>query len=128
MILLMQVGFAFLEAGAVRYKNTLSIIIKVFMSTCVAIIMWWLIGYGLAFGPTSRQILGTNFFAGNEIELNFNAVNFVFSASLACAANSIVSGGAAERMTFIAYFVISVFFSGIIFPITSHWAWGNGWL
>ena len=50
MVLLMQVGFAFLEAGAVRYRNTLSIIIKVFMNTCVAIIMWWLIGYGLAYG------------------------------------------------------------------------------
>ena len=55
-------------------------------------------------------------------------VNFVFTAALASAANSIVSGGAAERMTFIAYFVISVFFSGIMFPVTSHWTWGGGWL
>ena len=50
MVLLMQLGFAFLEAGCVRYKNLQSIMIKVFLNTCICVIAWWLVGFGFAFG------------------------------------------------------------------------------
>jgi Amt family ammonium transporter len=50
MVLLMQLGFAFLEGGSVRFKNIQDIMIKVFLNTCIAMVAWWLLGYGLAFG------------------------------------------------------------------------------
>jgi len=51
----------------------------------------------------------------------------VLATAVAMAANSIVSGGAAERMTFFGYMILSVFFSGWIYPIVIHWAY-EGWL
>jgi Amt family ammonium transporter len=63
-VLLMQLGFAFLEAGCVRFKNMQSIMIKVFMNTCIGIICWWACGYAIAFG-NYENFIGRSHFAGS---------------------------------------------------------------
>lgn len=103
--------------------------IKVFLNASISVLMTWLIGYGLMYGDNDRNnFLGTSLFAADGFEDDtFNYSNFVLTTAVAMAANSIVSGGAAERMTFFGYMILSVFFSGWIYPIVIHWAY-EGWL
>jgi Amt family ammonium transporter len=65
----MQLGFAYLEGGCVRYKNMQSIMIKVFSNAAISIIMSWLVGYAFMFGESDRfDFIGTNLFAANGFE------------------------------------------------------------
>lgn len=57
-VLLMQLGFAFLEGGCLRYKDMQSIMLKVFMNTCVTVIVWFFVGYGVAFGTDEKEVVG----------------------------------------------------------------------
>ena len=67
MVLLMQLGFAFLEAGCVRYKNLQSIMIKNFLNACICVIAWWLIGFGYGFGKDDgNYFIGSNFFVETD--------------------------------------------------------------
>ncbi|CAD8172509.1 unnamed protein product [Paramecium octaurelia] len=125
-VLLMQLGFAFLEGGCVRYKNMQSIMIKVYLNTCIAVICWWLVGYGICMG--SGKFAGTDYYAGSNFAGTKNYSHWVLQTSVGAAANSIVSGGAVERMSIIGYCFLSVAFSSFIYPICAHWTWGGGWL
>ncbi|CAK76318.1 unnamed protein product (macronuclear) [Paramecium tetraurelia] len=128
-VLIMQLGFAFLEGGCVRYRNIQSIIIKVYANTAISIIMMWIVGYGLMMGKTNdTQFNGISGFAGFRFKDHPESyADFIFNAALAAAANSIVSGGAAERMSIPGYIALSALFSGFIYPICIHWAF-KGWL
>ncbi|KAM3128466.1 hypothetical protein pb186bvf_019398 [Paramecium bursaria] len=127
-VLIMQVGFAFLEAGCVRFKNMQSIMLKVVLNTAISIIMMWAVGYGIMFGTSTNSFIGNNEFFGKGYNKRTYG-DFVFNSSLAAAANSIVSGGAAERMSFFGYILLSVFFSGWIYPVVISWCYNsNGWL
>ncbi|CAD8137059.1 unnamed protein product [Paramecium octaurelia] len=127
-----QLGFGFLEAGSVRYKNAQSIVIKVFLGMCLTILIYWLFGYGFSYGDD----FGTFFLGGTKLgaynwaatEAQNDYSNFVFKATLSCIGVSIVSGGAAERLTFLAWGLLALFYSGFVSPAIVHWTNSNGWL
>jgi len=140
-VLFMQGGFAFLEAGSVRSKNTTNILMKNILDVFIGAVSYYLFGFAFAYGDPSNAFIGHNTFAaGNVREANLTSgdtavvapeayyalwfYQFVFAAT----ASTIVSGAVAERTEFIAYLVYCVFLTGVIYPIVSHWAWGGGWL
>lgn len=126
-VCLMQCGFACLEAGAVRSKNTTNIIMKNVMDIFISCISYWLVGYALAYG-NGNSFIGWTYWAGIGIppgKMSHWFFQFVFAATAA----TIVSGAVAERCNFIAYIVYSVGISGIVYPPISHWVWTQeGWL
>ncbi|XP_022793819.1 putative ammonium transporter 1 [Stylophora pistillata] len=128
LIFFMQTGFAFLEAGSVRSKNTTNILIKNFLDVFIGAVAYWLFGYAFAFGAESNSFIGHKFFALADLPANQYShwfFHFVFAATAA----TIVSGAMAERTEFKAYLLYSVFLTGFVYPIVTHWAWdGNGWL
>ncbi|XP_063586235.1 putative ammonium transporter 1 [Penaeus indicus] len=123
----MQCGFAFLEAGAVRSKNTINILVKNMLDVFIGGISYWLVGYPLAFGE-GNAFCGASYWASSglpEDRLAHWFFHFVFSATAA----TIVSGAVAERCDLSAYVAYSVALTGIVYPIISHWAWApGGWL
>lgn len=127
-IFFMQAGFAFLEAGSVRSKNTTNILIKNFLDVFIGAVAYWLFGYAFAFGAESNGFIGHKYFALADLpadKFSHWFFHYVFAASTA----TIVSGSLAERTEFKAYLMYSVFLTGFLYPVVSHWAWDvNGWL
>lgn len=128
LIFFMQAGFAFLEAGSVRSKNTTNILIKNVLDVFLGAIAYWLFGYAFAFGADGNGFIGHEYFALAYLPSGTFShwfFHFVFAATAA----TIVSGAMAERTEFKAYLVYSVFLTGFLYPIVTHWAWDvNGWL
>ncbi|ESO95416.1 hypothetical protein LOTGIDRAFT_188698, partial [Lottia gigantea] len=126
-VLLMQCGFAFLEAGAVRSKNSTNILIKNLMDQFFAGISYWLVGYAFAFGK-GHWFIGYSYWASADMPQEDFAL-FFFQYVFAATAATIVSGAVAERCEFIAYIIYSVLITGFIYPVVTHWVWyGEGWL
>lgn len=132
-VLLMQLGFALLENGLVRPKNSKNILIKNVFDTSVSTITFWLVGFGLAFGlKDDGDFIGLDprFFAASkfdEMEENYYLM-WVFQYSFATTAATIVSGSLAERTQLPAYLAFSAFMTGFTYPIAVSWTWGGGWL
>lgn len=129
----MQIGFAMVEAGFVREKNVSSILAKNLMNLCIGILMFWFIGFGLTFGNAGGIFGKIDFFAvGNYKEILpagiSRTVYFAFQAFLCITASCIVSGGMAGRTKFSAYCVYVLIITAIIYPVSAHWIFGNGWL
>jgi Amt family ammonium transporter len=125
----MQAGFALVEAGYTRSKNTVNILMKNLIDFSFGSIAFFLLGYGIMFG------------AGNGFWGIFSTYNdsiwsggipseafLVFQTVFAATAATIVSGAMAERTHFPAYVIFSVVISLFIYPISGHWIWGGGWL
>ncbi|XP_023714903.1 putative ammonium transporter 1 isoform X4 [Cryptotermes secundus] len=126
-LILMQIGFACLEAGAVRSKNTTNIMMKNLMDICFSCVSYWLVGYALAYGR-GDTLLGYTYFAGRELPSE-KLAHWFFQFGFAATAATIVSGAVAERCNYIAYIVYSIGISGFIYPPVTHWAWTDeGWL
>jgi Amt family ammonium transporter len=128
LVFLMQLGFAFIETGTVRTKNTINVAMKNLIDTVFSIIFFWLIGYGIMFGTDSYGLFGTNKFLIDGLNIEDNAI-FFFQAMFAATAITIISGSVAERIKFNGYIVVAIIVSAIIYPVFGHWAWNeNGWL
>ncbi len=133
MILLMEGGFALLEAGFVRSKNSVNIIMKVFADITIGALSYYVIGFALMYGADYLSFIGTNgfFLKGNfsYLDLPVSLDTFwLFQAAFVIAVISIVSGAVAERINFRAYILYVVLMTAIIYPIAGHWVWGGGWL
>ena len=131
LVFFMQAGFALLEGGMSRAKNTINIIMKNYADMCFGVIAFWFIGYGLMFGA-SNGWMGTSHFMP-ALDEGSDAVFFIFQIMFAATAATIVSGAVAERMRFAPYVIASVVVTGLIYPIYGAWAWGSfyegaGWL
>lgn len=130
LVFFMQAGFACVEAGFTRAKNTCNILAKNFIDFCVASIIFFLVGYAVMFGK-GNDFLGLTGFALSEAE-NPSSVPlyayWLFQAVFCGTAATIVSGSMAERTKFKAYLCYTVVISAIIYPVISHWSWGGGWL
>ncbi|GAB5363095.1 hypothetical protein AAMO2058_000853900 [Amorphochlora amoebiformis] len=134
----MQAGFAILEAGSVRPKNTNNILFKNLMDCAIGALGFWILGYSFAFGNgrTEAENSGRdNRFigSGNWALQNFNDDTeyhlFFFQWAFSAAATTIVSGSLAERCRLEAYFIYSVYLSTFVYPVVVHWVWsGTGWL
>ncbi|HET7579471.1 MAG TPA: ammonium transporter [Bacillales bacterium] len=133
MILLMEGGFALLEAGFVRHKNNVNIIMKVFVDITIGSLCFYLIGFGLMYGNDLFGLLGMNGFliSGDlsHLKTSISLETFwLFQAAFAVAVISIVSGAVAERINFRAYILYVVLMTVWIYPVAGHWVWGGGWL
>lgn len=126
-------GFALLEAGFVRYKNSVNIIMKVFADITIGTLLFYAIGFGLMYGSDVGGFAGvTGFFLNGDLshlDVPVSLETFwLFQAAFTIAVISIVSGAVAERINFRAYLLYIILMTAIIYPIGGHWAWGGGWL
>lgn len=124
----MQAGFAMVEAGFTRAKNTGNIIMKNLMDFCIGTVTFILIGFGLLMGEDLFGFIGQPGFDLFTAYKDFNFSSFVFNLVFCATTATIVSGAMAERTKFLSYCVYSGVISAVIYPIEAHWIWGGGWL
>ncbi len=126
LVFLMQAGFAMLEAGFCRVKNTTNILMKNLMDFSVGILVFWAVGYAIMWGSESNLFFGySDFFLRGFDASGYN--NWFFQMVFAATAATIVSGAMAERTKFKAYLIYTAIVTGIIYPVYNHWVWsGNG--
>ncbi|MCR4763108.1 MAG: ammonium transporter [Lachnospiraceae bacterium] len=124
----MQAGFAMVEAGFTRAKNTGNILMKNLMDFCIGTCVFIPLGFGLLLGQDIGGVIGMPSLAIFTDYQNFDWSNFVFNLVFCATTATIVSGAMAERTRFISYCVYSAVISALIYPIEAHWIWGGGWL
>ena len=137
LVFVMQAGFALLESGLTRVKNTTNILAKNLADMCVGVMAFLAVGYALAFGG-GNPWWGTEgfFLAGHDLVSAGSsgsghistAAFFFFHAVFAAAAVTIASGAMAERARFKAYLLFSLVMSAFIYPMVVHWTWGGGFI
>ena len=138
LVMWMAAGFAMLEAGLVRSKNTAEILTKNIVLYAVAAVMYLLVGYYIMYSSPEGGILPSlGFLIGDENTAEAVAAgdayysarsDFFFQVVFAAACMSIVSGAVAERMKLWTFLVFSVIMTGFIYPIQGFWKWGGGFL
>ena len=124
----MQAGFAMVEAGFTRAKNTGNIIMKNLMDFCIGTVVFILIGFGLLMGEDLFGFIGKPGFDLFTAYAEFDFSSFVFNLVFCATTATIVSGAMAERTKFLSYCIYSGVISALIYPIEAHWIWGGGWL
>jgi len=142
LVMWMAAGFAMLEAGLVRAKNTAEILTKNVALFAIACIMFMLMGYNIMYPgdaasswwPGISFLLGADntveaVVAGGEDAPYYSTMaDFFFQVVFVATAMSIVSGAVAERMKLWSFLVFAVFMTGLIYPIQGYWKWGGGFL
>ncbi|MGE6487078.1 ammonium transporter [Paenisporosarcina sp. NPDC076898] len=125
LVFFMHAGFAMVETGFTRSKNTVNILMKNLLTLSIGAILYFIVGFALMFGTSAFGLIGTEGFAllGRE-DIGF----FVFQAVFAATCATIISGAVAERMKLSSYLLLVVAMTGVIYPIVGHWVWGGGWL
>lgn len=124
----MQAGFAMVETGFTRAKNSGNIIMKNLMDFCIGTVMFILIGFSLLLGEDLIGLIGKPGFDIFTSYADFDWSNFVFNLVFCATTATIVSGAMAERTKFLSYCLYSGIISALIYPIEAHWVWGGGWL
>jgi Amt family ammonium transporter len=127
-------GLALFYGGLVRSKNVLSILMQCFGIACTASILWYLVGYSLAFdegsawiGGTGKALLsgvGKDSLTGDLPETLF----FMFQMTFAIITPALIIGGFAERTRFSAVLIFSALWLLVVYSPITHWVWGGGWL
>ncbi len=136
LVFFMQAGFALVEAGFTRAKNSINIMMKNLMDFSMGSIAYWAIGFGLMFGVSKSGWIGTSGFFLSDFGPDKDPwvlAFWMFQVVFAATAATIVSGAMAERTKFSGYLIYSVFISALVYPIFGGWAWGSlyngsGWL
>lgn len=140
LVFIMHLGFATLESGLTRSKNTVNILFKNVMIVAIGLLTYALGGFNLMY-PGESWIAGKWFgFAGFGLGTDEAGVtaaynpgytywtDFLFQGMFAATAATIVSGAVAERIKLHSFLVFSVFFVGLVYPFLGSWKWGGGWL
>lgn len=147
LVFFMNLGFATVESGLCRAKNTATILAKNFIVFAASSIAFLVLGWGLMFGD-GNPLFGTeglwfvggadnspamgDAYKGVYSSINWTGVplwtKFFFQLVFAGTAATIVSGAVAERIKFGAFYLFTFLMVGLIYPITGHWIWGGGWL
>lgn len=131
LVFFMQAGFGMVETGFIRAKNACNILTKNFLDFCMASLGFFVVGYGLMFGD-GNGFIGIKGFCLAGLDSTVNGLPlyafWLFQAAFCGAAATIVAGGMAERMKFVAYLSYSFLISALVYPIVGHWVWGGGWL
>jgi len=130
LVMFMQPGFALVEAGFTRGKNTANILMKNLMDFSIGSLIFWLLGYTLMYGEDIGGFMGKISFFFNSDEVNGvpDKTSLMFQTVFAATAATIVSGAVAERTKFSAYLIFTIAITAVIYPISGHWVWGGGWL
>jgi ammonium transporter, Amt family len=132
LVMFMQAGFAFLEIGFSRGKNVGMGIAKILVNFSIAAIVWWALGFGVAFGGEGWLAGSEGFFFSIGSTIGGEAIDaelagfMLFQFMFAAVALAIVWGTTLERIKFIAYVPFAVVFAGVIYPLIAHWSWGGG--
>ena len=134
LVFLMQAGFMSLESGLSRAKNSINVAVKNLGDFVVAVLGFWLVGFGAMFGASRGGWIGSGWMLFGRTE-PWVETFFVFQAVFVGTSATIVSGAIAERTRFGSYLILSTLVSVLIYPIFGHWAWGGlllpdqqGWL
>jgi Amt family ammonium transporter len=128
LVFFMQPGFALVEAGFTRTKNTANILMKNLLDFMLGSLLFWAIGFGVMFGAGSFAGM-PHFFNISFYDTQLPVEGFLVFQTVFCAtAATIVSGAMAERTKFSMYLAYTVLISVLIYPVSGHWTWGGGWL
>ena len=138
LVFFMNLGFAAVEAGFARAKNTVNILSKNFIVFAVSSLGFLLLGWGLMFGGDNPFVGTSHLFilGGGDLSFYDNTLTpnvpfwgkFFFQLVFCGTAATIVSGAVAERIKYVAFIIFSFVLTLIIYPIVGHWVWGGGWL
>ncbi|WP_372789287.1 ammonium transporter [Paraconexibacter sp.] len=132
LVFFMQAGFAFLEIGLSRGKNAGAGIAKILVNFSVASVVWWAVGFAIAFGGPATIAGDSGFFfqfgssVAGEAATGETASFFVFQFMFAAVSLAIVWGSTLERIKFAVYPIFAVVFAGLIYPLIAHWGFGGG--
>jgi len=143
LVFFMHLGFAFLEIGLTRQKNTINILFKNIFIITVGLLLYALVGFNLMYPGFAEGSSGFFGFAGfgldspltadGALDLTYNEgytywTDFLFQGMFAATAATIVSGAVAERVKIIPFMIFTVLYVGLIYPIAGSWKWGGGFL
>ena len=138
LVFFMNLGFAAVEAGFARAKNTVNILSKNFIVFAVSSLGFLLLGWGLMFGGDNPFVGTSHLFilGGGDLSFYDSTLTsnvpfwgkFFFQLVFCGTAATIVSGAVAERIKYVAFIIFSFVLTLIIYPIVGHWVWGGGWL
>ena len=128
LVFFMQPGFALVEAGFTRTKNTANILMKNLLDFMLGALLFWAVGFGIMFGAGGFLGMPHLFdISFHESELPVEGF-LVFQTVFCATAATIVSGAMAERTKFSMYLAYTILISVLIYPVSGHWTWGGGWL
>ena len=142
LVFFMHLGFAFLEIGLTRQKNTINILFKNIFIITVGLLLYALVGFNLmypAWGANASGYLGDFIFGisaplkDGALDLAYNEgytfwTDFLFQGMFAATAATIVSGAVAERMKILPFMIFTIIYIGLVYPIAGSWKWGGGFL
>ncbi len=131
LVMFMAAGFAMLEAGSVTSKSVSVICAKNIGLFSIAGMMFWLVGYNLAYGIPEGGYIGKfiPWSDASKIETGYSDASDWYFQMVFCATTvSIVSGTLAERIKLWPFLLFAAILAGIIYPIVMGWKWGGGWL
>ncbi len=132
LVFFMQPGFALVEAGFTRTKNTVNILMKNFVDFMIGSLLYWFVGFGIMFGTGGFAGMPNFFDIDSMSKIIHNGLpiaGFLIFQTVFCGTSAtIVSGAMAERTKFSMYLIYSLFISVVVYPISGHWTWGGGWL
>lgn len=138
LVFFMNLGFASVESGFARAKNTVNILSKNFIVFAISSLGFMLLGWGLMFGGDNPFVGTDHLFILGQSDLSFyddtltSSVpfwgKFFFQLVFCGTAATIVSGAVAERIKYISFIIFSFVLTLVIYPIVGHWIWGGGWL
>ena len=142
LVFFMHLGFAFLEIGLTRQKNTINILFKNIFIITVGLLLYALVGFNLMYptwGANASGYLGDFIFGisaplkDGTLDLAYNEgytfwTDFLFQGMFAATAATIVSGAVAERMKILPFMIFTILYVGFVYPIAGSWKWGGGFL
>tara|TARA_B100000787_G_scaffold7955_1_gene5969 strand:+ start:29767 stop:31005 length:1239 start_codon:yes stop_codon:yes gene_type:complete len=142
LVFFMHLGFAFLEIGLTRQKNTINILFKNIFIVTVGLLLYSIVGFNLMYPGFTEGSLGFYGFSGwgleapiidGSLDLGYNIgytywTDFLFQGMFAATAATIVSGAVAERMKLGPFMIFTIFYVGFIYPLAGSWKWGGGFL
>lgn len=128
-------GLALFYGGMSRYKNLLNTLAMTFVAYCLASVIWMILGYTLAFGPSKAGIIGglDHFFlsgigTGSVTGTIPTYVFVLFQMTFAAITVALVLGSIVDRMKFSSWIVFTILWVTFIYSPIAHWAWGGGWM
>lgn len=139
LVFFMHTGFAFLEIGLTRQKNTINILFKNIFIITVGLLLYYVVGFNLMYPGDFNGVIGFAGFgldaplADGTLDLAYSEgytywTDFLFQGMFAATAATIVSGAVAERMKIGAFMIFTIFYVGFVYPIAGSWQWGGGFL
>ena len=136
LVFFMHLGFAFLEIGLTRQKNTINILFKNIFIITIGLLLYCLVGFNLMYPGEFNGFFGFAGFgldAAAATDLTYNEgytywTDFLFQGMFAATAATIVSGAVAERVKILPFMIFTVLYVGLVYPIAGSWKWGGGFL